>query len=414
MSEAIEPAAFGAGGEVWRWRPGEAKFRLLAIIMLVLFAAYGAVYLATTGFGEQTHRFGDAFALWSWGRFAVEHAAATIYDPQTLHAAQQALGMDPRDDYPFVYPPSFLLVLWPLGILPYGAAMAALFAITVPLYLWATVGRRWRSPMMLAAVLAPTTTIAIVAGQTGFLAAAFLAGGIRVLGRRPLLGGFLLGLLTYKPQLGLLVPVALVAARQWRAIAAASATSILLALGTSLAFGAAAWPAWLDTMQHYAGIFAAQGSEITHLMPTVTAALTGVGMPPDIAQWVQAIAALGAALAVWRCFRDGPGPLAGAALLVATFLATPYAFVYDLPVVAAAVLWVIAARHDAGGTFGLGEMVVLMLAMLFPITMPAGNPHFPLSVVALALLLGMILRRVSHPSPALSRSTGGQVGSPAG
>ena len=130
-------------------------------------------------------------------------------------------------------------------------------------------------------------------------------------------------------------------------------------------------------------------------------------------RWGAAIA-LGAALVVWRCFRDGPGPLAGAALLVATFLATPYAFVYDLPVLAAAVVWVIAERHEAGDTFGLGEMVVLMLGVLFPITMPAGNPHFPLSVVALAFLLGMILRRVSHPSLAPSRSAVGLVGSRAG
>jgi hypothetical protein len=101
-----------------RWRPGSDKFRLLAGIMLALFAAYGGAYLAVGAARGWPGGFGDSFALWSWGRFVGEHAAAAIYDPVALRSAQLALGMDPGGSYSFAYPPSFLLVLWPLGQLP--------------------------------------------------------------------------------------------------------------------------------------------------------------------------------------------------------------------------------------------------------------------------------------------------------
>ncbi len=45
-----------------------------------------------------------------------------------------------------------------------------------------------------------------------------MIGACRLLGRRPVLAGVLFGLAAVKPQLGLLVPVALISARQWRSV----------------------------------------------------------------------------------------------------------------------------------------------------------------------------------------------------
>ena len=93
----------------------------------------------------------------------------------------------------------------------------------------------------------------------------------------------------------------------------------------------------------------------------------------DIGQFGAAVAAAGV---VWQCCRGGPTPLAAAALFVATFLASPHAFVYDMPPVATAVLWVVAERHHAGDAFGTGEMLVLLLAMMSPIALVAGPGQF--------------------------------------
>jgi hypothetical protein len=118
-----------------------------------------------------------------------------------------------------------------------------------------------------------------------------------------------------------------------------------------------------------------------------------------VAQLAQFCAAIAAACVVWRCFRHGPTQLAGAALLVAALLATPHAFVYDMPILATAAIWFVAERHSAGGAFGTGEILVMMLAMIAPITLVAGASHVPLTAVSLLLLLCVIARRLRPRMP---------------
>ena len=103
------------------WRPGEDKLRFLAGILLLLFVPYALVYFAVSASRGWPGGFGDAAGLWSWARFLVTHPAVEIYDRAALHAAQVALGMEPSTSFPFAYPPTFLLVLWPLGQLPLAA-----------------------------------------------------------------------------------------------------------------------------------------------------------------------------------------------------------------------------------------------------------------------------------------------------
>jgi hypothetical protein len=118
-----------------------------------------------------------------------------------------------------------------------------------------------------------------------------------------------------------------------------------------------------------------------------------LGALPVLSEIAQAAAAVITATVVWLCFRRGPLPLAAAALFVATFLASPHAFVYDMPVVATAVLWTIAERQQAGDAFGTDEVLVLLLAMVSPITLVAGPPALPLTQLSLAMLLVLIAHR---------------------
>jgi hypothetical protein len=203
----------------------------------------------------------------------------------------------------------------------------------------------------------------------------------------------LLGMLTYKPQLGLLVPVALVAARLWRTLAVAGATALLLVALTSLLFGPAVWPAWAASVPGYSRQFAAESGEIVHLMPTILAALLQLGVAPATAQLAQWAGTAVAAAIVWTLFRSGPTELAGAGLMVAALLATPYAFVYDMPIVATAVIWLVGERQSAGDALGTFEVLVMIFALLSPIVLAAGTSDFPLAVLALCLLVGAILRR---------------------
>ena len=383
-------------GAAFSWPPDSDKFRLLAGVLLAFSGLYSLFYLAV-GIGRGWRAgFGDSFALWMWGRFAIEHPAAQIYDPALLRGAQLALGMDPGGSYGFAYPPSYLLVLWPLAHLSGWAVLVALMAISLPLYLWATLGNDLRLPSLAMALLAPATVIAVISGQSAFLVAALLVGGVRLLPVRPIAAGVLFGLLTVKPQLGLLLPVALVAARCWRSVVAAATTGIALIAVTSLLFGADAWLAWASSIAGFSRYVAADSAEVRHLMPTVLAALTQLGVAPPLAQFVQSGATVVAGAAVWWLYRRDTGRLSAAGLLVAALLATPYAFVYDMPILTAAVIWLVAVRRRAGGAFGTGEVLVIVLAMLSPAVLAAGQTRFPLEVLSLMLLLGMVCRRASQ------------------
>ena len=196
------PSKVALGGWVIDSRQG----RLVILPMLVLFMAYAAEhYVSRVPAGDFT-------ALWSYGRSMLVQPSAVLYDVGALHAFQVGLGMDPARDFPFPYPPVFLLMVWPLGLLPLGQAYYAWVGLTFAAFVWAVAGPRPNALVVLAILAAPASTMNVIAGQSGFLSGALLIGGLRVIGTRPWLGGLLLGLLTYKPQFGLLVPVALLAA----------------------------------------------------------------------------------------------------------------------------------------------------------------------------------------------------------
>lgn len=395
------------------WRSDSRRFRVIAGALLILFAAYAVVFFGITAHRLRLHpASNDFFALWSTARFAVDHPAADVYDAARLRAGLLALGMGWQSDYPFPYPPFFLFALRPLDTLPFLPAYLIAIGTTLAFYLWATVGREWRRTMTLAALVAPTTTLALVAGQAGLLAAALLIGGCRLLfDRLPIAAGVLFGLLSFKPQLGLLVPVALIAAGEWRAIAAAAATIFLLVAASAVAFGGDVWVTWAAALAPYAGEFASASAagRLGHLMPTVTAAARQLGASPPLADIAQFAAAALAAGAVWHCFRRGPTPLAAAALFVATFVATPHALVYDMPPIATAVLWLIAEPRRGGtaavpSSFATTEVLIMLAAMLAPIALVAGPAGPPIAVAALALLFLLVVRR--HRSMARQSSVG--------
>src|SRR5262249_24072486 len=147
----------------------------------------------------------------------------------------------PLNGHPWVYPPTFLLLLLPFGLLPPLASLAAFLtsgfvALIAALRLHAAGGLPY-GILLFTIVLCPAVPFNVMTGQNAFFTAALLLAGFGILGGRPVLAGALLGFLSVKPQLWLMVPVALLAAREWRALAAAAATALLLALLTLPVFG---------------------------------------------------------------------------------------------------------------------------------------------------------------------------------
>ena len=203
-------------------------------------------------------------------------------------------------------------------------------------------------------------------GQTGFLSAALIVGGFRFVVDRPILSGTLFGLASFKPQLGILIPVALVSARLWRPLAAAAATVGLLIVVSSLAFGWSIWPIWLAKLP-------AQADWVVdvenRLSPTITANLTFLGVDLAVARVVQILVAVIVAIVIWVCFRRGVTLLATAALLVGTFLAAPYSWFYDMTMLTNAVLLVIRYKDQVNRLLTIPEALVFLLSLLLPAIM---------------------------------------------
>ncbi|MGH7043840.1 MAG: glycosyltransferase family 87 protein, partial [Acetobacteraceae bacterium] len=260
------------------------------------------------------------------------------------------------------------------------------------LYVWACWQRPWGGRVALLGLVAPSTLAAVFYTETSLLVAALMIGGCRLVGRRPVLAGVLFGLLAFKPQFGVLIPVALVSARQWRSVIAAGATVVLSVIASGMIFGWATWArlpgALADVSRLVAGL-----PRVTQFSPTVTAGLRMLGAGPLLTDVVQFGAAAIAAIAVWLCFHRGVTALAAAALMVGAFLATPYAFFYDLTLVSYAVLAIVIERHRSRDSFATWEILVLILAIALPLLFLFNPLRVPWGIVVLPLLFGLILRR---------------------
>ncbi len=351
-----------------------------------LFVAYAALY-----YGAQLpdlRHAGDFAAVWSYGQILNQNGAASLYDPARLHTLQTALGLPDDQRNPFPYPPGFLPIIWPLGLAGLGIAFALWTAATGVAFVLACRGR-----LAWIALIAPGTTIEVIAGQTGLLSGALFVGGMRLVSSRPWLGGVLLGLLTFKPQLGVLIPVALIAIRAWRAVAGAALAALGLALVSLALFGTGLGGLWLASLPAYASDFTARSVRYG-MMPTVTANLVMLGASPAWATPIQAVAALAGAILVWRVFRRAGqcGPRELLILAAATFVATPHAFVYDLPLLTGAALVYGAA----------GRSWVAALVLLVPAAMLWSGP-VPLSTPVLAGVLALLIACGTAPENGIPR-----------
>src|SRR5271166_3238234 len=210
-----------------------------------LAAVYAAFFLYLYWLGHGAPVYQDFTNMFVAGWEALHGHAASVYDPAEHLKAQDGLMGTGHSLYSiWPYPPIYFLILAPLAVLPYLVAcfafeLGTLLGLVVVVY--SIVRRR---PAIALVLASPFTFWNLLAGQSGFLTASLLGAALLFLGRRPVLAGIFIGCLSYKPQWGILIPVALVAAGQWRAFASAAVTPAVLAGASIAAFGTGAWEAF--------------------------------------------------------------------------------------------------------------------------------------------------------------------------
>src|SRR4029077_5439722 len=131
--------------------------------------------------------------------------------------------------------------------------LLAKFPYSVGFIGWAAASSVWYLAMMrvivgrpfglLLGAAFPVVLANTMVGQNGFLTAALVGGTLYLLPTRPMLSGICLGLLSYKPQYGLLFPLALLAASQWTVFITAGVVAVAMAAVSWLAFGTESWQA---------------------------------------------------------------------------------------------------------------------------------------------------------------------------
>jgi alpha-1,2-mannosyltransferase len=345
----------------------------------------------------------DFVNQWSAGRLLLTGRMADIFQPASFQAAQAELFGRALPQYIWSYPPPAFFLAAPVGLLPYGWGLALWSLTTAALFCLAATGPRWRPLPVLLLLAAPASLVNIFFGQNGFLTAALLVGGFRLVERRPALAGVAFGLLIFKPQLGLLIPVALLAWRRWPPIVTATLTMLTVLLASLVLFGFEPWRAYLEVALPIQTYSMREGTgAFLNLMPSVFAGARVAGLGASAGLAIQAAVTALVAVAVYRRYRAAPGdPASLALLLVAAVLATPQALNYDLTVVAVAVLYML----PAGGVAleGRGLRIGLPLAWVLPLIVPAFNANgVPASPLILLALLWVLWRQGPAVRPRLT------------
>ncbi len=333
----------------------------------------------------------DFLSYWAAAVQAIEGHAASAWDVMQHHAVQErALRFDTR--MPFAYPPTDLLVILPFGLMPYWLSAASWIAATLSAY--AAAARRLMPGFVSGALAFPPVAISGIIAQNGMLTASLFIAGLVTLPARPWLAGMVFGCLSIKPQLGLLLPLAFVAGREWRAFGGATLASIGLAGMSIAAFGLGPWQAFL-TQTALAGDIAANGLAGWHKLASPYAALRLAGLAPAFAWGVQLAIALLAAMAVWQVWRRSDDPVErGAILAPATMLVSPYLYIYDQVMLIVALYWLARAGLDRRLLIALLLLPVLAISQYW-----AANPLFnaaPLLPLALLWLVRFHRARWGH------------------
>ena len=351
----------------------------------------------------------DFVNYWVAGNLVLEGEHLDLFNQQVYFARLQELFGRDFPIHNWGYPPHFLLLIWPLGFLSYKTGLVLFLLAGLALFLFAV----WKFKRQYAPLAdGKLLLIAIVAyglmmidtTQNGFLTAALLLLGLTFKDSRPILAGLAFGLLTIKPQLGLLLPLYLLFERNWAAIFWSVVFTAVLVAVSAAVFGTASWVAYLtDTLEYQRFVMTDWYGIFLAMMPTVFGAARSLGLPPETAyalQWPVSIVTLMAVIWLLRQDRD---PLRRIFIFVCgTFLVSPYALNYDMGALAVIAALILGSTEERGHwqLWSIGAIAALPAAV-----MNLGRAGLPIAPLLLAA--GLIAIWAMNESSSQSTWTAG-------
>ncbi len=369
---------------------------LLAGIVVVLTVLQLSSLFSSDIFAAMKDR--DFVNYWLSGQLVFEHKTSVLFGNLDGYMVELSAHNGPQVQPRYwSYPPHFLFFTVPLGLMSYFPAMVIFMVATLALFL--TSSRIFLGKLDIAALmlLSPFIVFNLMAGQNGFLTGSLMLIGLGWRKSRPILAGVAFGMLTVKPQLGILLPFLLLIERQYSVIFIALLTTAFMVLASIYAFGIESWQGYFannlsemkNVMWQWQGIFLS-------FMPSLFANLRALGISPDLAFAIHmvfaAIIFLSSAKAFLRCKDDR---LRMILIIVATFAISPYSFVYDAgPLVCVAIMLMPY----------LGEkrtnIVPIAISLLPLAAFPLGLLSLPVAPFIIAAMVFITVQTINADSPA--------------
>lgn len=383
---------------VWLTPGRIALYSAFALIGYVVFVSSWS-WVSHRSPGPGSIRLGADYTVFWTASWLVRHGAMSqAYDVSAFtRLLSELFPSTPRNALlPWLYPPTYLLMVAPLSLLPFAFSYPIFIATGIVVLGFAS----WRVSGLaatpgakrfawIALLGCPGIFVTAMYGQNAMLTASCAALAVYWVDRRPAWAGFCIGLLVVKPQLAMLFPFVLVAARAWRTFAwAALFASAFAALGL-LTAGFGSLRLFAENAALARSIVLEHSVPLWITSPTPFAALRLAGVPLAAAYAAQAciaVVAIVSACILWARSRDTR--LRGATFVIATLAANPYVWHYELSWLCVALACLIALGTQEGWLRGEQAIVALVWALPLYEYM---NPVFELPQIGSIVMLGTLL-----------------------
>ena len=376
------------------------RIRVYSIICIVLMivVSIGLLVTANGQLAFDGKPIGTDFSnVYAAGIMANEGRAAEVWIWEKHFAVQdQVFGPELQAYFGWHYPPFFLLIASALAIFPYLGALAVWQLFGFALY-FATLKNMvsYYKGWLLPVVGFPAIFVNVSHGHNGFLTAALFGWAFMLIEKRPWLSGILIGLLSYKPQFGVLIPLALLVGGYYRTFISASVTVLFLCAFVTAIYGFDIWPAFFESLELTRNVILEQGetgwfkiqSIFSFVMMWTDSLMLAYGL-----QTVLAIFVLGVvSTAFWypNALEDRAG-----LVIIGSLLVTPYSLDYDLVALAPAIAFLaIRGLREGFDDYEISVLLLVWFSPLLtrPLMMATG---IPLALIGMLFLFGIITNRV--------------------
>jgi len=359
-------------------------FFVLSFVMVAGLFFCAEVYVSfQDGLEKSGHVLGRDFVnYWMGGQAVANGWLDELFNVDAYVARLRDMFGASYPGHNWSYPPHYLFLVAPLALFSYLTAFFVWIVCGLTAYGFSL--RSLKLPLswyIIALAAAPVALAVVFFGQNGLITGALVLAGLGLRDRRPWLAGIFIGLLTIKPQLGLLIPFLLIIQQNWKTLASAAVTTVILIVASAIVFGWQSWSTYFTVIAPYQTDIMTDGKGIfIAMMPTAFMAARSVEASVATSAMVHVIfAVLGLTMALvtmWVTRHDRDRSGASAVTILATFVVVPYIFNYDMPAVVGAVLiWMSAHLRRPS----LPRAAVASFALSLPIVGP------PLALIGLSV-----------------------------